>query len=197
MQAFSKKSSYVKKMKSKSFAAPKGIAYRQVASIGHTKTIDQRRTVTRLYLQYWRSRGETDAADHIEKEYCSHPRWNWNYACTGEVGVYPSNCPNESFNKHGIKSVAADCSKNASLSAFLVHTAPRLLQEDAHTRGDPCTIEIPRTVSMFAVAASGFLRDGIDIVELGKDAHGNPSSWLVNIGYKMEFQLTNEEFDCS
>ncbi|CAB9528897.1 hypothetical protein SEMRO_2348_G324300.1 [Seminavis robusta] len=173
-------------MKNKIFAAPKGIAYRHVSNIGSTKTIEQRRTVTDLYLDDWsNNRGEKAAADHLRKEYCIYPRWNWNYACSGEVGVYPTNCPNESFNRHGIKSVAADCSKNASLAAFLVHTAPRLLQEDAHTRADPCTIEIPRSASIFAIATSGFLREKIDVVSLGRDAYGNPSSWLVNVGYKI------------
>ncbi|CAB9529996.1 hypothetical protein SEMRO_2700_G335050.1 [Seminavis robusta] len=186
MQPFSQRKSYVKKIKNKSFAAPKGTAYGHVSNIARTKSIEQRQTVTQLYLRDWReNRGEVDAADHLEKEYCKFPKWNWNYACSGEVGVYPSNCPNESFNRHGIKSVAADCSKNASLASFLVHTAPRLLQEDANSRNDACTIEIPRTPSKFAVGITGFLRDGIDVVELGRDEFGNASSWLVNAGHRI------------
>ncbi|CAB9502987.1 hypothetical protein SEMRO_152_G069560.1 [Seminavis robusta] len=186
MDAFAKRKSYVGKMKNKSFAAPKGTAYRHVANIASTKTIEQRRVVTQLYLQDWReNRDEKAAADHLEKEYCTYPRYNWNYACTGEVGVYPTNCPNESFNRHGIKSVATDCTKNASLAAFLVHTAPRLLEEDANSRSDPCTIEIPRTASVFAVGVTGFVQEGHDIVELGKNEYGKPSSWLANISYKI------------
>ncbi|CAB9522217.1 hypothetical protein SEMRO_1279_G258820.1 [Seminavis robusta] len=186
VHAFANKRSYVAKMNDKSFAAPKGTAYRHVSNIASTKTIEQRRAVTALYLQDWReNRGEKKAADHLEQEYCLYPKYNWNYACTGEIGVYPSNCPNESFNRHGIKSIAADCSKNASLSAFLVHTAPRLLEEDANTRSDPCTIEIPRTASMFAVAATGFLKEGVDIVQLGVDEYGRPSSWLCNLKHKV------------
>ncbi|CAB9530941.1 hypothetical protein SEMRO_3120_G344200.1 [Seminavis robusta] len=184
--AFATKRSYVAKMNDKTFSAPKGTAYRHVCRIASTKTVEQRRVVTSLYLQDWReNRGEKNAADHLEREYCCYPKYNWNYACSGEVGVYPSNCPNESFNRHGIKSIAADCSKNASLAAFLVHTAPRLLQEDANTRSDPCTIEIPRTSSIFAVAATGFLKEGTDVVQLGVDEYGKPSSWLCNLGHKV------------
>ncbi|CAB9499962.1 hypothetical protein SEMRO_72_G040050.1 [Seminavis robusta] len=177
-------------MKNKTFADPKGEAFRHVSNIGSTKTIEQRRVVTELYLKDWReNRGEKEAADHLEKEYCCYPRWNWNYGCSGEVGVYPSNCPNESFNRHGIKSVATDCSKNASLASFLVHTAPKLLKEDAHARADPCTIEIPRTSSLLAVAVTGFMQEGIDVIELGNDEYGNPSSWMCNLRNKIGVPL--------
>ncbi|CAB9528825.1 hypothetical protein SEMRO_2330_G323590.1 [Seminavis robusta] len=185
-QAFAKRSSYVKKMKCKTFSDPKGTAYRHVCNIASTKTVEQRSVVTQLYLKDWReSRDEKAAADHFEKEYCRHPKWNWNYACTGEIGIYPTNCPNESFNRHGIKSVATDCSKNASLASFLVHTAPRLLEEDSRARADACTIEIPRTASLLAVGITGFVREGIDIVQLGVDEYGNPSSWLANLRHKI------------
>ncbi|CAB9513116.1 unknown protein [Seminavis robusta] len=184
--AFATKRSYVAKMKDKVFALPQGTAYKHVSNIAKTKTMEQRRVITELYLQDWREqRGEGEAADHLYKEYCTYPRYNWNYACTGEVGVYPSNCPNESFNRHGIKSIATDCSKNATLAAFLVHTAPRLLEEDANARSDPCTIEIPRTPSVFAVAVTGFLKEGIDIVKLGEDEYGKASSWLCNLRHKI------------
>ncbi|CAB9525843.1 hypothetical protein SEMRO_1736_G294380.1 [Seminavis robusta] len=186
VHAFAQKKSYVKKIKNKDFGAPKGTAYRHVVNIASTKTVEQRQTITELYLQDWsKNRGEKAAADHLRKEYCCFPKWNWNYACSGEVGVYPSNCPNESFNRHGIKSVATDCSKNATLASFLVHTAPRLLQEDSHNRSDPCTIEIPKTSSVLAVGLTGFLQDGIDVVELGRDEFGHPASWLANIRYKI------------
>ncbi|CAB9528904.1 hypothetical protein SEMRO_2349_G324370.1 [Seminavis robusta] len=184
--AFATKRSYVSKMKNKQFAAPKGTAYRHVSNIASTKTMEQRRVVTDLYLEDWREhRGEAKAADHLENEYCTYPRYNWNYACAGEVGVYPSNCPNESFNRHGIKSIATDCSKNASLAAFLVHIAPRLLEEDSNSRSDPCTIEIPRCASIFAVGVTGFLKEGIDVVKLGEDEYGNASSWLCNLRHKI------------
>ncbi|CAB9511381.1 unknown protein [Seminavis robusta] len=192
VHAFSTKRSYVGKMKDKEFAKPKGVAYGHVTNIASTKTVEQRHVITQLYLQDWReNRDEGKAADHLEKEYCRHPKWNWNYACTGEVGVYPSNCPNESFNRHGIKSVATDCSKNASLASFLVHTAPKLLLEDANSRSDPCTIAIPSTGSIFAVAVTGFLREAVDVVELGKDEYGRASSWLCNLGRKIGVPLND------
>ncbi|CAB9520107.1 hypothetical protein SEMRO_1074_G238280.1 [Seminavis robusta] len=192
--AFAQKKSYVKKMRSPEFA--KSVAFRHVSNIAKTKTPEQRRTVTQLYLNDWRNnRGEKAAADHLQKEYCVHPKWNWNYCCTGEVGVYPSNCPNEAFNKHGIKGIGADCPKNASLCSFLVHTAPNLLKADAFERSDPCTIEIPKTCSVLAVGLTGFVREGIDVVGIGSNESGGPSSWLSNLRHRIGIPLDEQRIN--
>ncbi|CAB9523733.1 hypothetical protein SEMRO_1450_G273740.1 [Seminavis robusta] len=199
VQAFAKKNSYVGKIKDAAFAANRkdqskrtlqGTAYQHVTNISRTKSIEQRRTVTDLYMASWRERGEHNAADHFVKEYCQYPKWNWNYSCSGEVGVYPSNCPNESFNRHGIKSVCADNAKNASLTHFLVHTAKSLLREDANTRGDPCTILVPTTCSPLMVSVTGFVREGIDIIEMGIDETGNATGgWLGNLRHRIGIPL--------
>ncbi|CAB9514093.1 unknown protein [Seminavis robusta] len=178
IQPFAKKNSYYKKLKNRDFAItrkekPKGslqgTAFSHVSNIAKTKSIEQRRTVTELYMNHWRAIGEHEAAIHFTKEYCVYPRWNWNYCCSDECGVYPSNCPNESFNRHGIKSVCADNAKNASLTHFLVHTARSLLTDDAHGRSDPCTIVIPDTCSPLMVTVTGFVCEGIDVIEMGRD----------------------------
>ncbi|CAB9502614.1 hypothetical protein SEMRO_141_G065910.1 [Seminavis robusta] len=202
VQAFAQKKGYAKKIKDKSFAAAKtdgrvdkNTAYSHVCNIAKSKTVEQRQKLTELYLNDWRLRGEDAAADHFEKEYCHHPRWNWNYYCSGEVGVYPSNCPNESFNRHGIKGICADCPKNASLCSFLVHTATKLLKEDAFSRGDPCTIEIPRSCSVIAVGLCGFLQESVDLVELGTDEQGRPASWLANFRFKIGCPLDSRRLD--
>ncbi|CAB9521365.1 hypothetical protein SEMRO_1188_G250620.1 [Seminavis robusta] len=195
---FAKKNSYVKKIVNPEFAITRkerpigsmqGTAYSHVRNIAHTKSVEQRRAVTELYLSSWRSKGECSAADHFQKEYCTYPTYNWNYSCSGECGVYPSNCPNESFNRHGIKSICADNAKNASLTHFLVHTARSLLREDSHCRGDPCTILIPRTCSTLMVAVTGFVREGVDIIEMGRDAFGNPTGWLGNLHHRIGIPL--------
>ncbi|CAB9508171.1 hypothetical protein SEMRO_336_G120320.1 [Seminavis robusta] len=194
MQAIGKKTGYAKKIVDPSFAANrkdkphgsmKGTAYWHITGIAMTKTIEQRRVVTDLYMTNWRERGEDAAAEHFEKEYCRYPTWNWNYSCSGECGVYPSNCPNESFNRHGIKGVCADCPKNASLPAFLIYTAPRLLRDDAIERSDPCTIEFPKTCSHLMVTITAFLREGMDIIELGCHSTGKPSGWIGNLRHKI------------
>ncbi|CAB9498447.1 hypothetical protein SEMRO_38_G023780.1 [Seminavis robusta] len=187
--AFATKRSYVKKMRNPVFAQPKGTAHRHVRNIACTKTPEQRRCVTDLYMTDWRTnRGEKAAADHLEKEYCQYPKWNWNYYCTGEVGCYPTNCPNESFNRHGIKSIC-EHTKNASLGTFLVQTIPALLRDDAFARSDPCTIEIPRSASVLAVAVAGYYREGLDIIPLGRDGDDRPSSWIANLHHKIGVPL--------
>ncbi|CAB9523631.1 hypothetical protein SEMRO_1439_G272760.1 [Seminavis robusta] len=199
VQAFAQKKGYYKKIKSRDFAITrrekprgslKGTAFSHVSNIARTKSIEQRRTVTALYMSNWRTRGEAAAADHFEKEYCVFPRWNWNYSCSGEGGVYPSNCPNESFNRHGIKSICADCAKNASLTHFLVHTARSLLKDDSHSRSDSATIEFPVTCSRLMVSITGFMREGIDIIEMGGvDGSGRATGWLGNIRHKIGIPL--------
>jgi len=64
-------------------------------------------------MEAWRKAGQSDAADHMEKQYGVTPFNRWCYGTAGKPGVYPSGGTCESFNKK-IKSHVV--SKNVSVS---------------------------------------------------------------------------------
>lgn len=167
------------------------IAYEQVDLIHHCKTFDQRQVVMGLVLRHWREvLNEPKAADRFEKEYCRYPYWNWNYACSGEVGVYPSNCPNESLNALLKQLVQL----NVALPRLLVESLPDLLREDANLRCDPCSIQFPDECSLNCVALSGFFTDNVDLIPV-TDNTGNVMGYLGNRGKMIGLPITREWYD--
>ncbi|CAB9523363.1 hypothetical protein SEMRO_1408_G270100.1 [Seminavis robusta] len=192
LQPFAKRDSYVGRFKDKKFAAAQDkvddihkSAYAQVKYIMDSKTKEQHLAIKELVLGHWSDeRGESSAAALFDKSYGQSPFWNINYNCTGEAGVYPTNCPSETFNRHAVKHREADRAKNVCLSTFLVHSAPSLLHDGALLRCDPCTIEIPRNCSSTTVSVTSFMQEGIDIVPRGVDG------WLCNLRHRIGVPIT-------
>lgn len=167
------------------------IAYKQIQLIHRSKTLEQRKIAVKLLLQHWRNElGEQKAAARFEKEYCTYPYWNWNYACTGQPGVYPTNCPNESLN-HLLKETVQ---LNVALPRLLVESLPNLLREDANLRFDPCKIQYPKNCSSQCLAVSGFMREGIDIVPLTAQ-NGAIIAYACNLRFMIGTPIIKERID--
>lgn len=131
MQNFSDRKSFVGDFVDKSHCDTKngGEAHKHVQLIHCCETVEMRLAVTLLVLRHWRDAwGKELAAKKFEEQCYSFPFWNWSYSSTNEVGVLPSNCPNESLNKL----LKTGTMKNVSLPRSLVQTMPALLQEDAN-----------------------------------------------------------------
>ena len=77
---FKKKSGFVSLFQDKKLvdSTAGGLAYRIVEEIHYSKTIEQRSLFMDLTYQHWCDIGESAAADHFRKMYCSQPAWNWN-----------------------------------------------------------------------------------------------------------------------
>ena len=180
MQMFKKNAGFVKLFIDRSLADPAlGPAYKHVQLIHFCKSAEQRNKVMELVVSQWKHFLKEDkAADHFHKTYCRSPYWNFNYAASGEVGVYPTNCPSESRNKV----LKTDVQMNVALPRMLVETFPKLLEEDTLLRSSPCTIEVPTDCTQMCVSLTGFIKEEIDIRWLGETENSVANGIICNLG---------------
>ena len=200
LQPFAKRDSYVGKLKDKSLfnnqkqgkrVVTTGPAYEQCLAIKSTRTELQRSKVTELVLQHWQDINESEAAQHLLEQYCSFPYNYWNIAASGEAGIYPIGNSSEVHNRI-IKSKGVNLVPNGSIASFLVWNGPRLLEDDAMLRFDPCTIIVPRRCSSLMVAVSGFLRPMVDYRDIQFQGSTTAGGVLFNRGCMIGVPLTDK-----
>lgn len=165
-------------------------AFMMVCWIHHTKTASQRGAMIYLLLLDWIQRGELAAADHFFQVYCLPPYNNWNYTCTGEQMVYPSNCPIESNNHHNIKGGTNPVRANVSPETYLVETCPTLIRNEVHHGRDPCTIEYPNNCSRLMVVITACYQEDVDICQCFE--RGGKSYWLANLNGSIGCPITDD-----
>jgi len=198
-----KKDSFVGRFKNKGYIrvrknkkknqsdVPNGKLYGHLCLIHCCKTDLQRAAVMDLIVGHWREAlEEHEAADLFLKSYGRDPFLKWNYNCTGEVGVYPSNCPSESYNHHCVKGSSV---LNLSLPVYLVEKMPAMLEEEALLRSDPCTIEIPRWCDNLCLVVHTLYKAGRDVLVRKTDADGIPNSWTIALCHNVGRQITGTD----
>lgn len=190
---FTKNNGFAKLIKDRTLAVSKSKTTgddttfcKHVCLVHCCETMKQRNKVCELPLEHWRSMGETKAVDLFHKSHCKEPHCNWNCICTGEVGVSPGNCSNESFNLHAIKGPKAVVHPSASIEALLADSLPNLMANNASQRQDPCTVEVPTSFSVLKVAVKLFMTKGQDTLQLDND------HWVANLRIDIGVPLSNE-----
>lgn len=172
VQIFTDNAGFVKPFKNRELvdSARGGLACKHVQLIHFCKNYEQRSKIVGLVLHHWKEvPQENEAADHFEKTHCLYPCWNWNCAATDEVGVCPTNCPNEALNK----TMKDDATSIVALPRLLVETTPSSMEQDFLPRCSACTIDVPTDCTQLCVGLTGFLDESVDIVTLGEDEHGD------------------------
>lgn len=106
---------------------------------------------------------------------------------TGEVGVHPSNCSNESHNLHATKGPKGVVQPNALLEASMTDSLPKLVSHDALKRQDPCTIEMPTGCSPLMAAVTLFLTEVWTCCNWLDNDH-----WVCNLQFNVGVPLCNE-----
>ena len=203
-----KKDSFVARFKDKSYSrmqpvkkfgrkdmnqSPNGKLYSHLCLIHGCKTHAQQKTVMNLIWKHWvQERKEVSAADLFNKSYGESPFLNWNYNFTGEVGVCPSNCPNESYNHHCVKPKENGSILNVSLPVYLSEKMPAMLADEALLRSDPCTIEIPSTCHNLCFVVSLFYKEGRDVLATDFDDEGQEKEWMIALGGFIGRQITHD-----
>ena len=177
------------KSKSKKNSAANGRLYNHLCLIHSCKTDAQRDTVRNLIVEHWlKDMNEEEATALFIKSYGQSPFLNWNYSCTGEVGVYPTNCPSESYNHHVMKGKNI---RNLSLTVYLVEKMPAMLTEEATLRSDPCSIEIPTKCSHLCLVVNACYKSGRDALCVRQDDNGIGKEWLIAVGDRVGHQITS------
>ena len=156
------------------------------------KTDAQRTAVRDLITRHWIEESfEVEAATLFIKSHGVVPFENWNYNAAGEVGVYPSNCPNESHNHHAAKNKTDTL--NVSLPVHLVEKMPAMLHQESLLRNDPCTIETPTQHDHLSMVMNVFYKPGRDVVIMDTDDNGIAKEWLMAVGGRIGHQITNTD----
>ena len=152
------------------------VARTHIHLLHNCQTREQFSLVMAAVCEQWKNANESKAADHLLKEYGTHPYSNWFFQVSTVPGITPQGSSNEAFNNgvKGNKTRKELVRLNVSMERFIGDSLPAIAKEQAETLFLEVDLQVPKTTERYATFAARLMTVNKDYRQLSAGV------WICN-----------------